>query len=105
MAPFFRARWRLVLERRESFMGEGFEGFWMMSGRCWNGVRMVFEELSDGWQKDDMMPILGDWACNWTCKLDLQNRGLRHTRALKWVNTLFVVFFDGNLPLRSKSFV
>lgn len=34
-----------------------------------------------------------------------QNRGLWHTRALKGVNTLFVVFFDGNLPLRSKSFV
>lgn len=66
---------------------------------------MVFEGLLDGWQKDDMMPIFDDWACNWTCKLDLQNRGLRHTRALKGVNTLFVVFFDGNLPLRSKSFV
>lgn len=77
----------------------------MVSERCWDGVRIVFEGLSDGWQKDDMIPIFDDWACNWTCKLDLQNRGLRHTRALKGVNTLFVVFFDGNLPLRSKSFV
>lgn len=62
-------------------------------------------------ETDNILSILttglAGGLAKWTCifgKVDLQNRGLRHTRALEGINTPFYAFFIGNLPLRSKSF-
>lgn len=84
-------------------------------GWSWNGFRGSFEGFSEGvWmgeETDNILSILATGVTggvtNWGYifeKVGLQNRGLRHTRALEGINTPFYAFFIGNLPLRSKSF-
>lgn len=85
-------------------------------GWSWNGFRGSFEGFSEGvWmsgETDNILSILttglAGGLAKWTCifgKVDLQNRGLRHTRALEGINTPFYAFFYRKLTLAEQKFL